>query len=109
MAADHGVQHLYVAGLAVAYPFVVEGLHVSYALLGVVLTVAGLAGGLLQGAAGFLGRGEPARCSQGKTRSAQADLAGQLWSVPAEASSRAMRPLTAEVNDLGEPVARAMT
>lgn len=56
MAAGHGVQHFYVAGLAVVYPFVLEGLHVSYALLGVVLTVAGLAGGLLQGAAGLLGR-----------------------------------------------------
>jgi hypothetical protein len=59
MAADHGVQHLYVAGLAVAYPFVVEGLHVSYALLGVVLTVAGLAGGLLKGLQGSSGAASP--------------------------------------------------
>jgi MFS family permease len=56
MTFGHAVQHFYVAGLAVAYPFVVADLHVSYGLLGVVLTVAGLAGGLLQGAAGFLGR-----------------------------------------------------
>jgi MFS family permease len=56
MTAGHAVQHFYVAGLAVAYPYVVSSLHVSYALLGVVLTVAGLAGGLLQAAAGLLGR-----------------------------------------------------
>src|SRR5579875_1457187 len=56
MTAGHAVQHFYVAGLAVVYPFVVADLHVSYALLGAVLTVAGLVGGLLQGAAGSLGR-----------------------------------------------------
>lgn len=52
----HGVQHFYVAGLAVAYPFVIADLHVSYAVLGAVLTVAGILGGLLQGAAGLLHR-----------------------------------------------------
>ena len=56
MTAGHAVQHFYVAGLAVVYPFVVASFHLSYALLGAVLTGAGLAGGLLQGAAGFLGR-----------------------------------------------------
>ena len=56
MTAGHAVQHFYVAGLAVVYPFVVSSFHLSYALLGLVLTGAGLAGGLLQGAAGFLGR-----------------------------------------------------
>lgn len=55
MSIGHGIQHFYVAGLAVTYPFVVEQFHVSYAVLGVVLTAAGLAGGLLQGAAGLLG------------------------------------------------------
>jgi MFS family permease len=53
---SHAVQHVYVAGLAVAYPFVVASLHVSYGALGVVLGVAGVVGGLLQGLAGFLGR-----------------------------------------------------
>jgi MFS family permease len=56
MTIGHAVQHFYVAGLAVAYPFVIASFHISYALLGAVLTAAGLAGGLLQGAAGFLGR-----------------------------------------------------
>lgn len=56
MTVAHGVQHFYVAGLAVAYPFVIADLHVSYAVLGAVLTVAGILGGLLQGAAGLLRR-----------------------------------------------------
>jgi len=56
MTAGHALQHFYVAGLAVTYPYVVAQFHVSYALLGLVLTVAGLAGGLLQGAAGLLRR-----------------------------------------------------
>ena len=54
MTIAHGIQHFYVAGLAITYPFIVADLHVSYAVLGVVLTVAGVAGGLLQGAAGVL-------------------------------------------------------
>lgn len=60
MSAGHAIQHFYVAGLAVTYPFVVEHFHISYAVLGLVLTAAGLAGGLLQGAAGLL-RGLSAR------------------------------------------------
>lgn len=48
---SHAVQHFYPAALAVAYPFVVTGLHVSYATLGIVLGVAGVLGGLLQAAA----------------------------------------------------------
>lgn len=60
MTVAHGIQHFYVAGLAVTYPFVVSQFHVSYAVLGVVLTVAGLIGGLLQGAAGLV-RGMSAR------------------------------------------------
>ncbi len=60
MSSGHAVQHFYVAGLAVTYPFVVEHFHISYAVLGAVLTVAGLLGGLLQGAAGLL-RGLSAR------------------------------------------------
>lgn len=56
MTVAHGIQHFYVAGLAVIYPFVVADLHVSYAVLGLVLTVAGVSGGLLQGAAGMLRR-----------------------------------------------------
>jgi MFS family permease len=53
---SHALQHIYVAGLAVAYPFVVTSLHVSYGALGFVLGVAGIVGGLLQGVAGFASR-----------------------------------------------------
>lgn len=56
MTISHGIQHFYVAGLAVTYPFVVTQFHISYAVLGVWLFVAGLLGGLLQGAAGLLRR-----------------------------------------------------
>jgi MFS family permease len=56
MVTSHAVQHFYVGGLALVYPFVVESFHVSYALLGAVLTAAGLAGGLLQGVAGLVRR-----------------------------------------------------
>ena len=56
MSIAHGIQHFYVGGLAVSYPFVVAQFHVSYAALGVVLTIAGLLGGLLQGSAGLLRR-----------------------------------------------------
>ncbi|MST35080.1 pyrroloquinoline quinone biosynthesis protein PqqB, partial [Acidimicrobiaceae bacterium USS-CC1] len=34
MTVAHGIQHFYVAGLALTYPFVVADLHVSYAVLG---------------------------------------------------------------------------
>lgn len=56
MVTSHAVQHFYVGGLAVTYPLVVATFHVSYGLLGVVLTAAGLLGGLLQGAAGLVRR-----------------------------------------------------
>jgi len=56
MTVAHGIQHFYVAGLALSYPFVVAQFHVSYAVLGVVLTIAGLVGGFLQGTAGLLRR-----------------------------------------------------
>jgi MFS family permease len=56
MTASHAIQHFYVGGLAVSYPFVVAQFHISYALLGVLLTVAGVIGGVLQAAAGLLRR-----------------------------------------------------
>ncbi|MGH3302207.1 MAG: MFS transporter [Streptosporangiaceae bacterium] len=56
MSVAHGIQHFYVGGLALSYPFVIVQFHVSYAVLGVVLTIAGLLGGLLQGTAGLLRR-----------------------------------------------------
>ena len=56
MVISHAVQHFYVGGLAITYPLVVTTFHVSYGVLGVVLTAAGLLGGLLQGAAGLVRR-----------------------------------------------------
>jgi MFS family permease len=56
MTIAHGIQHFNIAGLAVSYPFVVTQFHVSYAVLGVVLTIAGLVGGFLQASAGLLRR-----------------------------------------------------
>jgi predicted MFS family arabinose efflux permease len=56
MTIAHGIQHFYVAGLAVTYPFVVAQFHISYAVLGLWLSAAGLLGGLLQAAAGLLRR-----------------------------------------------------
>ena len=53
---SHGVQHIYLAGLVVAYPFVVETFHVSYAMLGLFLGVIGILGGVLQALAGALRR-----------------------------------------------------
>lgn len=61
MSIAHGIQHFYVAGLAVTYPFVVAQFHISYALLGLVLTVAGVLGGVLQGAAGLIRRASARR------------------------------------------------
>lgn len=56
MTTSHAVQHFYNAGLALVYPFVVVEFHISYAVLGLVLTVAGVLGGVLQGAAGLVRR-----------------------------------------------------
>lgn len=50
---SHAVQHFYPAAWAIAYPFVVISFHISYGTLGVMLAIAGVAGGLLQGAAGL--------------------------------------------------------
>ena len=54
MTIAHGIQHFYVAGLAMACPFVVAQFRISYAELGLWLSAAGLLGGLLQAAAGLL-------------------------------------------------------
>lgn len=53
---SHAVQHVYVAALAISYPYVVADLHVSYGTLGILLGVAGLVGGLLQALAGTIRR-----------------------------------------------------
>src|SRR5579875_987493 len=42
MTIAHGIQHFYVAGLAITYPFVVAEFHASYAVLGLWLSAAGL-------------------------------------------------------------------
>ena len=54
MTIAHDIQHFYVAGLAVIYPFVVAQFHISSAVLGVWLSAAGRLGGLLQAVAGLL-------------------------------------------------------
>jgi predicted MFS family arabinose efflux permease len=51
LSFSHAVQHFYSAAFAFCYPFVVDAYHVSYAVLGLVLCVAGVVGGLLQGVA----------------------------------------------------------
>jgi MFS family permease len=53
---SHGALHVYTAVLPLTYPFVVGQFHISYAVLGVWLGAAGLAGGLLQGIAGAFRR-----------------------------------------------------
>ena len=53
---SHALQHVYFTALPLTYPLVVVEFGVSYATLGLVLSVAGIIGGLLQGAAGFYER-----------------------------------------------------
>ncbi|HZV49544.1 MAG TPA: MFS transporter [Candidatus Dormibacteraeota bacterium] len=53
---SHAIQHCYPAVLGIVYPFALADFHVSYAVLGVVLGVAGLAGNVLQGLAGVVKR-----------------------------------------------------
>jgi MFS family permease len=53
---SHAAVHVYTAALPLTYPAVVAEFHVSYAVLGVWLGAAGLAGGLLQGMAGLVRR-----------------------------------------------------
>ncbi len=51
---SHAVQHSYVAMLGIAYPFVLASFHQTYAALGIVLGIAGVSSGLLQGLAGVV-------------------------------------------------------
>jgi MFS family permease len=53
---SHGALHVYTAVLPLTYPVVVSQFHISYAVLGIWLGAAGLAGGLLQGVAGAFRR-----------------------------------------------------
>ncbi len=53
---SHGALHVYTAVLPLTYPVVVSQFHISYAILGIWLGAAGLAGGLLQGVAGAFRR-----------------------------------------------------
>ena len=50
LTVSHAIQHLYNAGIALTYPFVIIAFHTSYTTLGLYLTIAGVLGGLLQGA-----------------------------------------------------------
>lgn len=51
---SHAVQHVYVAALALTYPFVVAEFGIGYGTLGLLLGTAGVVGGLLQAAAGMV-------------------------------------------------------
>lgn len=51
VVVSHTGQHVFAAGLAFLSPYVVADFHVSYALLGGVLSLAGVLAGVLQGAA----------------------------------------------------------
>ncbi len=53
---SHAVQHLYAVGIALTYPAIQTTFHVSTGTLGIVLTVSGVVGGVLQGAAGLIRR-----------------------------------------------------
>ncbi|MQA84801.1 MAG: MFS transporter [Streptosporangiales bacterium] len=53
---SHAVQHVYVAALALTYPFVVADFGISYGTLGILLGAAGVVGGVLQAAAGMVRR-----------------------------------------------------
>lgn len=53
---SHAVQHVYVAALALTYPFVVAEFGISYGTLGLLLGTAGVVGGLMQAAAGLVRR-----------------------------------------------------
>jgi len=55
---SHALQHAFFTALPITYPLVVKEFGVSYATLGLVLAVAGVTGGLLQGAAGLYARVE---------------------------------------------------
>jgi len=46
---SHAGQHAYTAGLGIAIPFAVAAFHTSYAVVGVLLSVAAIAGSALQG------------------------------------------------------------
>lgn len=53
---SHAVQHVYVAALALAYPYVVSEFGLTYGTLGILLGAAGVVGGLLQALAGLVRR-----------------------------------------------------
>ena len=53
---SHAVQHVYVAALALTYPFVVAEFGITYGTLGLLLGVAGVVGGLMQAVAGMVRR-----------------------------------------------------
>ena len=56
VSISHAIQHCYPAVLGIVYPFALADFHASYAVLGVILGLSGLAGNLLQGLAGWVRR-----------------------------------------------------
>lgn len=81
LSFSHALQHFYVAGLALTYPFVISAFHISYSSLGYLLAASGLVGGLLQGAAGLA-----------KKRSARFLLSGQNLSLALATFLAALSP-----------------
>lgn len=75
VAFSHAVQHSYAAVLGVVYPFALADFHSSYAVLGAILGVGGVAGGLLQGMAGLVRR-VPTRWLLGGQNLAMAVVSG---------------------------------
>ena len=56
ISLSHAVQHFYAAILPLTFPYVIDEFGVSFAELGLVIGIAGVVGGLLQGAAGLFQR-----------------------------------------------------
>jgi hypothetical protein len=69
MTIAHGIRHFYVASLGRDLPVRDGQFHISYAVLGVWLSAAGLLSGLLQAVAGLL------RWASARTVTAAQDLA----------------------------------
>jgi FSR family fosmidomycin resistance protein-like MFS transporter len=76
ISLSHGLQHVYLGVLPFLYPFMVTDLHLSYTALGVLLGVAGVAGGVLQGAAGLYERVSPRLALSAQNVLIAATLAG---------------------------------
>lgn len=78
---SHGIQHSYGAALGICYPFVLAQFHESYAVLGLLLGILGVAGGVMQAMAAFV-----------KRLSARVLLAGQNYAIAVATALGAVAP-----------------